>query len=129
MTKSNISFLVEGISADIARYIAEDEGATVTEALGILYNSTTFEKLSNPATGLYLNSSAYVYELLKKELREGKWPALCPADSREDHSDEEIRNKAIQAVARMRAATADSGMSEMTLDEINAIIDDVRNKG
>ena len=75
MTKSNFNFLVEGISADIARYIAEDEGATITEALGVLYNSTTFEKLSNPDTGLYLNSSAYVYELLKRELREGKWPS------------------------------------------------------
>ena len=75
MTKSNFSFLVEGISADIARYIAEDDGVTITEALGVLYNSTTFEKLSNPETGLYLNSSAYVYELLKRELREGKWPS------------------------------------------------------
>lgn len=42
-------------------------------------------------------------------------------------SDEEIRSMAIQAVARMRTATAECEMADMSIDDINAIIDDVRN--
>ena len=67
------------------------------------------------------NSAAYTL-FMKAVVRERRIPFEVKIDS-----DEEIRNKAIQAVARMRAATADSGMADMSLDEINAIIDDVRN--
>ena len=67
------------------------------------------------------NSAAYTL-FMKAVVRERRIPFEVKIDS-----DEEIRAKAIQAVARMRAATADSGMADMSLDEINAIIDDVRN--
>lgn len=67
------------------------------------------------------NSAAYTL-FMKAVVRERRIPFEIKIDS-----DEEIRNKAIQAVARMRKATEDSGMAEMSLDEINAIIDDVRN--
>ena len=59
---------------------------------------------------------------MKAVVRERRIPFEVKIDS-----DEEIRNKAIQAVARMRAATAESDMTDMSLDEINSIIDDVRN--
>lgn len=67
------------------------------------------------------NSAAYTL-FMKAVVRERRIPFEVKIDS-----DEEIRNKAIQAVARMRAATAESGMTDMPLDEINSIIDDVRN--
>lgn len=67
------------------------------------------------------NSTAYTL-FMKAVVRERRIPFEVKIDS-----DEEIRSKAIQAVARMRAATAESGMTDMSLDEINAIIDDVRN--
>jgi hypothetical protein len=35
------------------------------------YNSETFAKLSDESTGLYIESSAYVYEMLKGELTNG----------------------------------------------------------
>ena len=67
------------------------------------------------------NSTAYTL-FMKAVVRERRIPFEVKIDS-----DEEIRNKAIQAVTRMRAATAENGMTDMSLDEINAIIDDVRN--
>lgn len=67
------------------------------------------------------NSTAYTL-FMKAVVRERRIPFEVKIDS-----DEEIRSKAIQAVARMRAAAAENGMAEMPLDEINAIIDDVRN--
>ena len=42
------------------------------EALSIFHNSETFAKLSDEDTGLYIESSAYVYEILKGELKYGK---------------------------------------------------------
>lgn len=44
----------------------------INEAIALFYNSETFTKLSDPATGLYAESSAYVYEILKTELKMGK---------------------------------------------------------
>lgn len=67
------------------------------------------------------NSTAYTL-FMKAVVRERRIPFEVKIDS-----DEEIRNKAIQAVARMRATTAESGVTDMPLDEINAIIEDVRN--
>lgn len=69
----------------------------------------------------FSNTAAYTL-FMKAVVRERRIPFEIKVDS-----DEEIRNKAIQAVARMRAATAEAGVDEISLDEINSIIDDVRN--
>ena len=37
------------------------------EALDQTYLSDSFKKLADPETGLYLEGSAYVYELIKRE--------------------------------------------------------------
>lgn len=65
-------YLTEGITKDIVVYLMEDKGLTLTEAIAIFHNSETFAKLSDPQTGLYIESSAYVYEILKTELKMGK---------------------------------------------------------
>ena len=49
-----------------------------------------------------------------------------PFDIRID-SDEEIRAKAVSAFAQMRADAAERGMQDLSLDEINRIISEVRN--
>jgi len=38
----------------------------------LIYNSEVYIKLMDKETGLYIESSAYVYELLKEEYRMGK---------------------------------------------------------
>ncbi len=66
------SFLVEGIVSDMAKWLMEDRSVSLTDALGLIYNSQTFEKLQNSATGLCSESSAYNYDILASELENGE---------------------------------------------------------
>ena len=66
------SFLVEGVVNDMALWLIQNKSFSLPEALSIIYNSQTFEKLQNPSTGLYQESSAYNYDLLTNELKNGK---------------------------------------------------------
>ncbi len=73
MNDKKIRYLTEGIVKDIVSYLMEDEGRlSMTEAIALFYNSETFIRLSDYATGLYVESSAYVYEMLKMELKMGR---------------------------------------------------------
>ena len=72
MNDKKIRYLTEGITKDIVFYLMEDEGLSMTEAIALFYNSETFIKLSDSATGLYVESSAYVYEMLEMELKMGR---------------------------------------------------------
>lgn len=67
-----MQYLVEGITKDIIVYLMQDNGYDLSTALKEFYNSETFIKLTDEATGLYIESSAYVYEILKGELKYGK---------------------------------------------------------
>ena len=72
MKDRNASYLFEGISADVVRYLVEREGMELTEAISTFHNSETFSKLEDFSTGLYIESPAYVYDLLLSELRNGR---------------------------------------------------------
>ncbi|MFI3237612.1 MAG: hypothetical protein R3Y47_06220 [Lachnospiraceae bacterium] len=63
--------LIEFIIKDMVVYITENEEVEFDEAMRIVYNSETFTKLQDVETGLYVESSSYVYELLKDELEHG----------------------------------------------------------
>ena len=65
-------FLVEGIVSDMAKWLMEERNLSLQVALGLIYNSKTFEQLQNPATGLCTESSTYNYDLLDSELKNGK---------------------------------------------------------
>ena len=65
-------FLVEGIVGDMAKWLMEERNLSLQTALNIIYNSRTFELLQNPSTGLCSESSAYNYDLLDSELKNGK---------------------------------------------------------
>lgn len=64
--------LVEGIIQDLIKYLYEDKEIAIEDALDIVYNARIFERLSDVETGLYLESSSYVYELLKDEIIDGE---------------------------------------------------------
>jgi len=72
MVLEKLNYLVECIIQDLIRYVVEDNNITIEEAMDIVYNSNTFEKLNNLETHLYYESSAYVYEILKEELEKNK---------------------------------------------------------
>jgi hypothetical protein len=63
--------LIEYITQDIVRYQIEDQGLSIQDSMGRFYDSTTFDKLQDIETGLYLTSSAYVYDLFKSEIAHG----------------------------------------------------------
>lgn len=59
--------LIEYSIQDIIEYIVNEQHIEYDEAMRIFYNSQTFDKLSDVETGLYLESSAYVYGLFQDE--------------------------------------------------------------
>ncbi len=67
-----VQYLIEGITKEIVVWLMQDEVIDMPEAIGLFYNSETFAKLSDEKTGLYIESSSYVYEILRSELTMGK---------------------------------------------------------
>ena len=72
MNEKTAQFLFEGISADVVRYLTERNDMTLSEAISTFHNSETFARLEDFETGLYIESPAYVYDLLISELRYGR---------------------------------------------------------
>jgi len=58
----------EEIIKDLISIRMEKAGRNMQQAFEEVYNSNLFEKLSNPKTGLYFQSSGYVYSFLEEEL-------------------------------------------------------------
>lgn len=56
---------------DIVDMLATDQNIEYDEAMNKFYNSEVFEKLQDKETGLYLESSEYIYDLFKDELNFG----------------------------------------------------------
>lgn len=70
MTKE--TFMIEEISKEMVQLLMKEHGIDMSEALRILYTSDTYSRLTDIATGLYAQSTAYVYEYLEQELATGK---------------------------------------------------------
>lgn len=63
--------LIEYMIQDVVDMLATDQNIEYDEAMNKFYNSEVFEKLQDEETGLYLESSGYVYDLFKDELNFG----------------------------------------------------------
>ena len=61
------SQLIEYIIQDIVDMLAADQIIEYDEAMNMFYNSEVFEKLLDQETGLYLESSGYIYDLFRDE--------------------------------------------------------------
>lgn len=61
--------MIEYTTQEVVGYLIEDNAITIEQAMEQFYLSDTFEKLSDIETGLYLEGSTYVYELLKREIQ------------------------------------------------------------
>ena len=61
------SQLIEYIIQDIVDMLATDQDIEYDEAMNMFYNSEVFEKLLDQETGLYLESSGYIYDLFRDE--------------------------------------------------------------
>mgnify|MGYP001734579218 FL=1 len=69
---STIEQLIEYAIVDIVDMIATEQFLEYDKAMDKFYNSTVFDKLQDTETGLYLESSAYIYDLFKDEMNFGK---------------------------------------------------------
>lgn len=64
--------LMEFCVQDIIERIVKEQNIDYDEAMNLFYSSQTFAKLNDIETGLYLESSDYVYTLFQDELNFGK---------------------------------------------------------
>ena len=64
--------LIEYIVQDIVDMFSSDQNIEYDEAMNRFYNSEIFEKLQDKETGLYMESSEYVYDLFKDEMNFGR---------------------------------------------------------
>lgn len=64
--------LMEFCVQDIIERIVKEQNIDYDEAMNLFYSSQTFAKLNDIETGLYLESSDYVYTLFQDELNFGE---------------------------------------------------------
>ena len=64
--------LIEYIIQDIVDMFSSDQDIEYDEAMNKFYNSKVFEKLQDKESGLYMESSEYVYDLFKDEINFGR---------------------------------------------------------
>lgn len=65
-------FLIDSLVERLALWAMNDYCLSVVEALQLVYNSQLYEKVLDLETGLYYQSAAYNYGLLKHEIDYGK---------------------------------------------------------
>lgn len=70
MTKQGM--LIEFCIQDIIEFIVKEQHTEYDEAMELFYKSQTFAKLNDAETGLYLESSDYIYSLFQDELNFGR---------------------------------------------------------
>ena len=63
--------LKELITQDLVAYIVQDNDISIIDAMTLLYKSKVYELIQDDETGLYLEGSAYIYDMLKNEQANG----------------------------------------------------------
>ncbi len=67
VTPREFEYMKEHITKCLISMLMEREKLSLRDAFDIVYNSSTFSKLSDPETGLYFQSPGYVYSYLETE--------------------------------------------------------------
>ena len=68
VSEAEFQNMKEDIVKDMISWLMDKRGLSIQEAFDAVYTSRLFEKLNDPKTGLYFQSSGYVYSFLKDEL-------------------------------------------------------------
>ena len=71
MTKE-VEFVIEELVKELALRLMDERGLTIKQALDTIYNSETYTKILDLRTGLYSQSTTYVYSFLENEILTGK---------------------------------------------------------
>lgn len=68
VSQAEFQNMKEEIVKDLISRLIDERGLTLAEAFDAVYTSRLFEKLSDPKTGLFFQSSGYVYSFLTEEI-------------------------------------------------------------
>ena len=66
---SKETYMIESLTRDLITQVMEDYHLSWRNAMDVVYRSKTFAALNDLSTGLYFQSTAYVYEDLVEELK------------------------------------------------------------
>ncbi len=61
------NYLIANIVDKMTQYMVTDFNLDITTSLNFIYNSKVYELVQDKENELYIQSPAYIYELLKKE--------------------------------------------------------------
>ncbi len=64
--------MIEELVRELALRLMDECGFTMKKALDTVYNSETYAKVLDLRTGLFSQSTAYVYSILETEILTGK---------------------------------------------------------
>lgn len=69
ISEREFQFMTEGITSDMIQMLIDREHYSLPQAVDAVYNSKIYSALMRHTSGLYAQSSGYVYSYLKKELK------------------------------------------------------------
>ena len=72
VSEQEFKFMTEGITSDLIQLLMDREHQTLPLAVEAVYGSNIYSALLRPASGLYAQSSGYVFSLLEHELSSNK---------------------------------------------------------
>ena len=68
----DVEFTIEELVKELALRLMEERGLSMKDTLDTIYNSETYTKLLDLRTGLFSQSTAYVYSILETEILTGR---------------------------------------------------------
>ena len=68
VSQTEFQNMKEEIVKDLISRLMDEQGFSMEQAFEAVYTSRLFEKLNDPKTGLFFQSSGYVYSYLTEEL-------------------------------------------------------------
>lgn len=72
MNDAQTTFMIEELVKELTLRLMDERGLTMRQALDTVYNSETYTKVFDLRTGLFSQSTAYVYSILETEILTGK---------------------------------------------------------
>lgn len=72
LTKEQIQLMKDDLCTELTGFLVDEYHYSPQEAIDVLYTSETFERIQDNSTGLYYQSSGYVYSFLHNELTTAK---------------------------------------------------------
>ena len=72
LTTHEIESMQEDMTTDLIQILMEERNMSMQDAMLLLYNSDTFQRLWDSRSGLYYQSVGYVMDCLDNELTTGK---------------------------------------------------------